>query len=159
MKEKSKINFGLSKVSTEQFAIISEVPKDEKDIKLNTNYKFTANTQHRAIATLLKITFYNNDSPLLLLETGCHFVIEEKSWDGLFDEENKVVTLPKGFASHLAMISMGTTRGILHSKTENTPYNKYMLPLMNVSNMIESEIKIQIDQVKRTRIEIDQKTS
>ncbi len=149
------INFGLHKVTTEQFAIISEAPKDEKEITLNSNFKFVTDTEHRVIATLLRIIFNKKDSPFLLLETGCNFIIEKESWVKLFDKENKILTLPQGFASHLLMIGMGTTRGILHSKTENTPYNKYILPLMNVSNMVKSDVEIIIDQVKQTRVELE----
>lgn len=154
MNENTKINFGLHKVTTEQFAIVSEFPKEDKEITLNTAYRFVTDIEHRAIATFLKVSFDKIDSPFLIIETGNHFIIEDKSWEKIYNEENKELIIPKGFASHLLMISMGTARGILHCKTENTPYNKYLLPLMNVADMVKSKIQIKVDQVKRTNIEL-----
>ena len=38
------------------------------------------------------------------------------------------------------MLTIGTARGVLHSKTENTPYNKYLLPTLNVSDLVNNDL-------------------
>ncbi|WP_262906606.1 hypothetical protein [Tenacibaculum finnmarkense] len=37
------------------------------------------------------------------------------------------------------MITVGTTRGVLHSKTDNTIFNEFILPTLNVSQMITED--------------------
>ena len=76
--------------------------------------------------------------------TNCNFIVENNSWEKLKTEENKI-KLPKGFLSHLATISMGTTRGILHTKTENTIFNHFTLPLINVKEMIQEDQPFEIE--------------
>jgi hypothetical protein len=44
--------------------------------------------------------------------------------------------VPKGFLAHLAMITTGTSRGVLFAKTEATPFSKFIIPTLNVSEMI-----------------------
>ncbi|MPN63841.1 hypothetical protein SDC9_211608 [bioreactor metagenome] len=53
---------------------------------------------------------------------------------------NNVLLVPKNFMQHLAVITIGTARGILHAKTENTPFNQYVLPTINVSEMIKDDV-------------------
>ena len=60
------------------------------------------------------------------------------------NKEKKELIVPKGFISHLVMISIGTTRGVLHSKTENTIYNKFLLPTINVNELIKEDVKFNI---------------
>lgn len=52
------------------------------------------------------------------------------------NKDNTKLTVDKGFLQHMAMITVGTTRGILHSKTDNTRFNKYHLPTINVARLI-----------------------
>jgi hypothetical protein len=37
------------------------------------------------------------------------------------------------------MLTVGTARGVLHAKTENTKYNRYVLPTINVASMIKND--------------------
>jgi len=61
----------------------------------------------------------------MIVGVQCNFYITQESLDeNLVD--NKYI-FPLGFITHLAVIAVGTARGVLHSKTENTPYNRYWL--------------------------------
>jgi hypothetical protein len=51
----------------------------------------------------------------------------------------KTIILPKGFVRHLAVLTVGTVRGILHTKTEGTDSNKFVLPTINVADMISDD--------------------
>ena len=74
--------------------------------------------------------------------TELFFKIEDKSWGGFI--KKKEIIFPKAFVAHMAMITVGTSRGILHSKTEGTPYNELILPTLNVADMIPEDIKFDI---------------
>lgn len=71
------------------------------------------------------------------IQVSCHFKIEENDWNS-FATENKLV-VPKGFLAHLAMITTGTTRGVLFAKTEGTQFSKYIIPTINVEEMIKND--------------------
>jgi hypothetical protein len=43
------------------------------------------------------------------------------------------------------MITVGTTRGVLYAKTENSPYSKYIVPTINVAEMIEKDAIFEIN--------------
>lgn len=78
--------------------------------------------------------------PFLILEAACIFSIEEKAWESFQQSENKTVAVPQGFMSHLSVITIGTTRGILHEKTAGTDYNKFLLPTVNITELVKGDI-------------------
>ncbi|NJD23309.1 MAG: hypothetical protein FIA82_11670 [Melioribacter sp.] len=141
MSEKKSVTFNLFKVSTEQFAIVGEPPIENEAVNVTTNFRFGIDPSERKVAVFSRFTFLNsNNSPFLTVEGACHFQIVEKDWSDLFDANNNTLKLPKGFAAHLFMICVGTTRGILHTKTESTPFNKFFIPLINVSELVVSDV-------------------
>ena len=60
-----------------------------------------------------------------------------------------MVSFPKGFMAHLAVITVGTTRGVLHAKTENSKFNKYFLPTINVNELVKNDISFALDWKQR----------
>lgn len=49
------------------------------------------------------------------------------------DKATGSIMVPKSLLTHFAVLTVGTTRGILHAKTENTRLNHFSLPPVNVS--------------------------
>ena len=146
MSEKKSVSFNLIRVTTEQFAIVGELPQNDEALNVSTNFRFGIDPSLRKIAIFSQFTFLNsNNTPFLSVEGACHFQISEKDWADLHDGEKSLITLPKGFAAHLLMLTVGTTRGILHSKTENTPFNRFYLPLLNVSELIKSDVVFNLE--------------
>lgn len=47
--------------------------------------------------------------------------------------------------AHLTTITTGTLGGIVHAKTENTPYNRFVMPLVNIAEIIKDDIVIPYD--------------
>lgn len=76
----------------------------------------------------------------LILEVVCIFKIADESWNDVFDAAETKVTLPKGFAAHLAAVAVGVARGVLHAKTEQTILNRFMIPLINVAENFTEDI-------------------
>jgi hypothetical protein len=134
----NKIGFKLEKINTEQFAIIeSSYDECNDDIGLEANVKFGTSTEDSAVISIIKFQFEQKEKPFLIIEVSCEFSIEEDKW-GEFSN-GKTIDIPKGFLAHLAMITVGTTRGVLHSKTDNTKFNELILPTLNVSEMITED--------------------
>lgn len=69
----------------------------------------------------------------------------DDSWNSFEDVKNSELTIPKNFISHLVMLSIGSTRGVLHAKTENTMFNKFLLPTINVNELIKEDMKFVMD--------------
>ena len=62
----------------------------------------------------------------------------------MFNDEANSLTIPKGFLNHMAMLTIGTTRGILHAKTENTSFNTFVVPPINLSDLIHEDAVISL---------------
>jgi len=81
----------------------------------------------------------------LVLEISCLFRIEDISWAKIHSEDNSnLLVVPKNLATHLLILTIGTARGVLHAKTENTEFNKFSLPTLDVSNLIQEDVVINI---------------
>jgi hypothetical protein len=139
MKKNNPVGFLLKFIRTEQFAIIEGNYKENDIVNLNSTISFKLNSIDKVIGSFTEFTFEQNKCPFLIIQVSCNFKIDEDSWKGFLNESNSNIIIPKGFLAHLAMITVGTTRGVLFSKTENTIYNSFLIPLINVSEMIEED--------------------
>ena len=124
------IKYTLRGVSIEQFATVFEPTGD--NIQLDLNIPIRTNYEERTIAVGANIQFLDRDKLFLVAEVLCHFIIEEDSWNRITDNKTNDAVLPKGLVSNLARIAISTSRGALCAKTENTPYSKFFLPLIEM---------------------------
>ena len=139
MDNNANIGFALSKVTTEQFAILDSNFDKDAEIKLHVNFSFAADNKQKMVAVFNAFTFETNKKQFLLLEAGCHFTIAPDSWDKMFDAKLNKLIVSKAFLHHMAMLTVGTSRGILHAKTENTYFNQYHIPTINVAELIKQD--------------------
>jgi hypothetical protein len=140
----NSIGFKILQVKIAQFAFFEEhYESSNEEFALNTNIELKINNDKHQIGLFLTIQFFQNDKLLIKSETGNHFVIEENKWNE-FKIENKII-IPKDFISHLAMISIGSMRGVLVAKTENTSLSKLILPTLNVQKMFQKDVEFILD--------------
>lgn len=135
--EKQQISFGLRHIKTEQFATFEENLCDGENVQLTTDIKFAVNNETSMIGVLAKFQFKCNNQPFIKLVASCHFQIKADDWK-LMLEKNQI-TIPKGLAQHLAVLTVGTSRGILHAKTEGTQLNRFFLPPLNLTEIVKSD--------------------
>lgn len=140
------IKFQLIQISTDQFAILSDVPDSKDKITLNHKFRFSVNFSNRLIVATCRFQFLKNEAPFLLIESSCHFIVHQDDWNSFIIPNKNSIILPKEFAAHLQMLAVGTARGSLHTKTENTPFRRFHLPLINVLDSIQKDIIINIDE-------------
>jgi hypothetical protein len=138
MDNKPQIGFALNRITTEQFAVFENVFDEREEININAEVRFGADYESKVIAAFALFKFEQNQSVFLLIEASCHFNIDDNAWKSFSDAEHKL-KVDKGFLSHLAMFTVGTARGILHSRTEGTRFNEYCLPTINLSEMITND--------------------
>ncbi len=138
-KSSKPIRFLLRKITSEQFATLGDLPDSKHKIEISTRANFAYNPDNRAVGVLTTFTFIAMEKPFLILEAGCHFQIEPEDWKSLLKEDESL-ELPKNFVNHLLMLTIGTARGILYQKTINTDYNRFLIPLINVTKIVNSDI-------------------
>ena len=141
---RTNIGFALSRLNLDQFAIIDEAYDEDKDIGLVTGLKFGADVEEKRIKCTIRISFEQDDRPFLILVASNEYSIDHSAWSAFTRTEDKKMVLPKGFMAHLAMLTVGTSRGMLHVKTENTKFNRYFLPTINVAEMINDDVTFDV---------------
>lgn len=131
------IKYELCGVTVEQFATLFEPQSDniglEVAIPIKTNY------DGRAFAVGADVQFTENSKTFLVAKVYCHYDIEKSCWDELSDGGTKDVELPKQFMDSLARIAVGTARGVICAKTENTPFSRYSLPVIELEPSQEGD--------------------
>jgi len=136
------VGFRLHKITTEQFALMPEQhDASSQEIGLSVSLKFGMSDDERLIAVFVKVQFENNGNTFLLAEIGHHYLIEPKAWEKLKTDDQKL-TVPKMLASHLVVLAIGTLRGFIHAKTESISLNHLILPTVNVSEIVNSDIEL-----------------
>lgn len=138
----STVSFNLADIQTEQFAIIETAYSESEveNIHLHSSFRFGFNETDHTILASPRFSFDQKDNSFLILEVACVYGIQEESWETIYNMQERTVTLPKGFAAHLAALSVGVARGVLHAKTEQTSFNKFMIPLINVAENIKDDV-------------------
>lgn len=135
----NEIGFALAKITTEQFAVIETNFSEGTKPKLRVNFHFASDAQKMLIGILGHFRFDCDGKPFLVVEAGCHFNIQPDSWSMLVNKEKNALSVPKGLLQHLGAITVGTVRGILHAKTENTKFNRFHLPAINLAEIITED--------------------
>jgi hypothetical protein len=143
MKEK-KVGFMLRKIVTEQFATIESVLNEQENVQLSVGINFGISEENKILGCITHFGFITNDKPFILIQVKCEFEIDAHSWSGFINPDLNRISFPKGFLSHLAVITVGTVRGVLHAKTENTPFNQYFLPTINVTEFLKEDISFDL---------------
>lgn len=145
----NSIGFSFIRVVTNQFAIIDSAFDDKKEIGFNVDVKFGLNEKDKILAVIFSPAFYQESKPFLLLEITCHFKISDKSWLEFKKEHVKKLKIPVGFLRHLVVLTIGTARGALHAKTENTPFNQFLIPTVNVQELIKEGIVFELETLSK----------
>jgi len=139
-KKLSPVGFALKRISTEQFAIVGEAFSEKVIINLGTNLRFAVDKESRMVAVFALFKFEQNKIPFLLIEVSCHFQITVDSWTSFISNESSKILIPKGFMGHLTMLTVGTARGILHTKTDGTRFNQFILPTININDLVKDDV-------------------
>lgn len=139
----SNLSFRIIGIKTEQFAIIEENFAEKKKSEVITDLEFKANNKTFQIGVFTTFTFKSANKPFIILQISCVFEIEKASWNE-YNNENKVV-FPQDFMTHLTIMTIGTARGVLHSRTEGTPFNRFILPTIKVPELVTDDVEFEFE--------------
>ena len=59
------------------------------------------------------------------------------------------MTFTKNLVTHFSVIAIGTTRGVLHAKTDGSKFNDFVLPTIDITQIITEDIKLNISDFDR----------
>lgn len=145
MSKELALSFRLANIKTEEFAILEDSYSEGEVVKLATYLDFGIDKEKRVLGSNVKFQFEQQEKPFLVISVTCGFQLEEEAWESLIVEERNNLKVPEGFASHMAVLTVGTARGVLHEKTYGTAFNDFIIPPINLTEMIEGEIEIDLD--------------
>lgn len=145
MSKELALSFRLIDINTEEFAILEESYQEDKDVKLGTFLDFGTDSEKLILGTTVKFQFQQDEKPFMVISVTCGFAIEKEAWKSLINEEKDKLIVPEGFASHMAVLTVGTTRGVLHEKTKGTGFNDFIIPPINLTNIIKGDIEIDLN--------------
>lgn len=141
MMENKLIKFQIVGIRTEQFAMIQEAFKPQVDYVINHEVSFGLDKDNKVVQVIKTAKFLHSEStPFLILSVSCLFRIDDTSWSELTQENTGVIVLPRDFAIHLVMTTIGTLRGVLHAKTEYTPFATFLLPTVDASLLVPTQV-------------------
>ena len=133
------IRFRMFKISVGQFAILSQdAPQGGINMSAKMDLKHAADGG--AIQVCASFVFEHGEEKIMLLEVACEFVIHKDDLQKLTKDGK--VTIPKDTIDYFIAQTVGASRGILHCKTEGTPFNGIVLPPMNVTGFFKEDMVI-----------------
>ncbi len=144
-KGKNKIDFSLLGIKTEQFALEEENYSSKGKTALSTSLQFKFEPSDKQIGVFSTFKFTQKKKIFIKIEVSCHFKIDDDSWSTFIQVTDSKLVIPKLFLAHLAMMTIGTTRGVLFSKTEGTIFSKYIVPVTNVEDEIEEDASFDLE--------------
>ena len=132
------MQFRMVRITVGQFAILADSVPDG-DISGNLKLSVEVAPEVRQVAVGFSWSFDHADS----IDMKCEFQIRPEDWDKSVSDGK--VTIPKSLVGILAAQTVGVARGVLYCKTEGTPFNGLILPPLNVSDAVESDIEVPVE--------------
>jgi len=143
MSDKLPYQFKLIRLMTLEFAVIEKNFIQGGEINITTNLNWGAGDQ-RLIGVGAKFMFEIKGQPFIVLNVEGQFDIAETTWSGMLQDGGEQVLVHKTFLAHMGMLVVGSARGVLHAKLEQTPFNQLLIPTVNVQAMINEDVLMDI---------------
>ena len=141
---KLPVTFAIKSIETVEFATIKDAYKNGEKVGITSGFDLGLSDDDHALKVQYNLSFICEDRPFIILKVACDFAIEPKAFEKFKDSQGKKVTIPKGFLTHLAVLTVGTARGVLHAKLDKTDFDQFLLPSLNISQMIENDVAFDI---------------
>lgn len=132
----SRKQYQIFSVETEQFATFPLPETDSKRVQVTIGLDLKLNDEKRHIICTFDVSIRLLDEIIIKLRVKCSYSIQPEIWNIWIDAKSGEPDVPLDFVEHIGDLTMATARGILHTKTENTKYNTFMVPVMDFKDAI-----------------------
>lgn len=141
-----QIQFGFAKIETTRFSLNKALYDKDTVISFQSNIGFGIIPEHQILGISLGFQFLHQEKqPFLDLELAFDFKIEEQSWKNFIDKNNVQICFPLKFATHLAVIVVGTARGVMHERIGNSELGKFIIPPVDLTQLIKGDIIMKLN--------------
>lgn len=130
-----KTRFSMCTITVPQFAIIDEI-NSEEEISLTTSVSFEYSNDEKLIGCSAEFNFKTKGRLLIKLICKCDFKIHPDDWKEITKDNH--FSPSRELLEYFAVQTIGTSRGILFCKLENTLFSGLIIPPINVKNMMEN---------------------
>ncbi len=144
MADLQSIRFAFYKITTDEFALTEEKYDPAENAEMNVGVGFNFIREEKVIIAQIKCMFYQQGRLLIVITVSCWFKIVPEDWDKIYQEENKTFDLSRAPALHLASLTLGTARGVLHAKTEKHILNAVLIPPVYLHEIIKEDVKVSV---------------
>lgn len=135
-----EIPYRIVQIVTSKFEQHSDSFEVGPDIQMNSGYNFAVNDIAHRVRCESAYKFLQKDVELLNLILVCIFEVEPSAFNAL--KNGNEITIPVDFLRYMATISVGTARGIIHTRTESTPLSNIVLPPINLVEIIKEPLVV-----------------
>lgn len=134
----TEVPFWLTSISTEEFATFRDnLVSEEEAFEIGMQVEVRMDKPYTNMSVFTRFEFLQEGKPILVMKCGCHFEFDRNYWtDQISDYQ---ITVPAGLISHLLVITVGTARGIIHSK-KPAWLDKALLPTIDVSGVMQEDM-------------------
>ena len=108
---------------------------DEFEIEFKPLIRFSE--KNKVINVQIEVSYIENEH--IILNYGVEISFKQ------IKEDDSIVLTDKDVLKHLIDVSLGFVRGAMATYTKNTPFKKYILPLVNPENLLNKSTLIDID--------------
>lgn len=130
------IPYSISQIKTPQFAIFPDKFVNGEKTAMKVSVSFGIPKDLQQIKCNLDIQFLQGDTLLLTTVIECYFHISPEGIENI----RKAGNIEKDFLRYMGTIAVGTARGVIAAKTENTILNGLVLPPINLVNLIKDDM-------------------
>jgi len=141
MADYNSLGFAFVGLKTTQFATNDKAYRKTGNLELQTNIGFALDEANHVLIVEVQFDFLKKkEAPFLKIAQQGHFEMNTKGWKSLTEIDGSTIVFPKKLITHLVVLTIGAARGTLHAKTEGTIYNSYILPTVNVADLILEDV-------------------
>lgn len=141
MADYNSLGFAFVGLKTTQFATNDKAYRKTGNLELQTNIGFALDEANHVLIVEVQFDFLKKkDAPFLKIGLQGHFEMNTKGWKSLTESDGSTIVFPQKLITHLVVLTIGAARGTLHAKTEGTVYNNYILPTVNVADLIHEDV-------------------
>ncbi|MCQ2603396.1 MAG: hypothetical protein MJ193_05660 [Clostridia bacterium] len=136
-----QIAYKYSRIGLEQFAIFEEnFVASDKEIQFQTEIQFSFDAYTNMFSSKVVVSAFQLDKPILKACLDSYFEISAESI-GVLRKDGKIAFSP-ALLVQFSSFCYGAMRGVIFSKTQDTPLNTIVLPPIYLDRIIDRSFEI-----------------
>jgi hypothetical protein len=132
------IPYRISRIETLQFAVFPDNFVNGQQMLVNTNCGYNVREDLSQIRNIVSVNYTQNGDLLMVAHLACYYDIAPEGI-GAIKAAGKI---PVEFLRYMGSISVGALRGVIHARTEGTVLNPFVLPPVNLEEMVNGDLTL-----------------